>query len=329
MNRVYELGEAKIANMEFHLTINYKIILQMKKLITVCLLLLLAVSIFPQDLLVRMDGTQKKGKILAADSVKILMEKAGLLGRKTEVIPFGEVKSFVLRDNQAAWLGDSASRKIMIAAPSPAERYAMLPRFRVYAGGGYVYRTAPIAGGLTPAYVDYIRRSKSGMDWNAGASWFFSEHYGLTVDFSHFRSIVTAFDMPVYSGDIVIDTSDLQDLYKMSYANLQMTRRFFLARQRLILITGAGAGFNAYSDHAIVGKKAILIRGNAIGLNAGLSLDYYLYKGLTLGVDLSYIYAGMKNITANGVKYKLSDYTGQKSESLSRLQWNIGLRTYF
>lgn len=303
----------------------------MKKPITICLLFLfsVSVSIFPQDLLVKMDGTQRKGKILAADSVKILMEKSGLLGRKTEIIPFGEVKSFALRDNQSAWLGDSASRKKMISVPSPSERYAMLPRFRIYAGGGYVYRTAPVAGGLTPAYADYIRRSKSGMDWNAGIIWFFSEHYGLTVDFSHFRSIVTAFDMPVYSGDIVIDTADLQDLYNMSYANLQLTRRFFLARQRLILITGAGAGFNIYSDHAIVGSKSILIQGNALGLNAGLSLDYYLYKGLTVGIDMNYMYAGMKNIAANGIKYKLIDYTGQKSESLSRLQWNIGLRTYF
>ena len=301
----------------------------MKKLIPVCLLLLVTVSIFPQDLLVKIDGTQRKGHILAADSVKILMEKTGLPGRKIEVIPFGEVKCFALREGRSTWIGDSASRKKMIPVPSPAERYAMLPRLRVYAGGGYVYRTAPVAGGLSPAYVDYIRRSKSGMDWNAGVNWFFSEQYGLSVDFSHFRSIVTAFDMPLYSGDIVIDTADLQDLYKMSYASMQLTRRFFLAHQRLILITGAGTGFNAYSDHAIVGSKSILIQGNALGLNADLSLDYYLYKGLTLGMDINYIYAGMKNITANGVKYKLIDYTGQRSENLSRLQWNIGLRSYF
>ena len=282
-----------------------------------------------QDLVVKADNIQIPCLVVSVDHNRLILEKKGIFSQLMQELPMQEVKAYYLHPNSMALYSDSLQAEDQPSAAGPDERYAMLPKIRLYGGSGFSYRTAPVAAGLPAVLTDYFKRSKYGIQWNAGFDWYFSEKYGIGAGFSHFHALVTAFNMIMYFNGSPYDTANLQDYYRMSYADLHLSRRMLMARQHICLVVSAGAGYTGYSDQAVVASNAVLIKGSSLGLSAGLSLDYHIFKGLTLGMDAGFIYGSMRNIVANGIKYRLIDYTGQKYENLSRFNMGLELRYYY
>ena len=186
---------------------------------------------------------------------------------------------------------------------------------------GYAYRLWESSSQATPAQRDYENRAKHGLILGGEVAAFPWEHLGLGVVFNQFHSAV--------SGHNLEEEEDLNDFSRDSYLIRYAGPVLYFKREagNFAALAQIGAGCFFYANDHATGDFPGVIQSQVPGIQAGLSLDYRIFRYAGIGITARAMHGLVKWVDYNGIHISLSEL--QVADiSLTRLDVAVGIRLY-
>jgi hypothetical protein len=189
--------------------------------------------------------------------------------------------------------------------------------------GGYAFRTAKFADGLSSDYKNYLRKLSRGPVLGANLRFDIDKMYTIGIHYNRFMSsnAVQAYmydDYGNYFEGIVSDRHTI-NFFAMTagyqYISQNEKHRFFF--DYLI-------GYMNYYDIGEQFGDKFTIDGATLGMGMVFDYDYMLSKHVGIGAGLSYYSAALSKMNVNGYENNL----GKNKEGLQRLNFKAGIRFY-
>lgn len=205
----------------------------------------------------------------------------------------------------------------------------VFPHFRFAVDGGWQYRTAKTASGISAEWEDHYNKMKSGFHYDIQAAYFFTEIMGIEPMFSqqlfgHSLGYVTLADE--YGNPI--DSGDFNEKITFNYIGANYLLRLFDSKKKNCWLLSIGLGYIGYNDRLLFENvENTKITAATFGTNMSIGYDIGLSKELALGFKVSLMGGTFSNYkqTINGITTNetMSENT---AEGLGTIKLSIGLR---
>lgn len=203
-----------------------------------------------------------------------------------------------------------------------AER--LLPRFNLSANFGYGWRTAKMADGLSREEKDYLDKLMSGIVWNAAASYYFKDNYGVGLSYSAYSASASGIGTSLATGESgMLKTDDM-----ITYVGPAFLMRYS-QNQKWIFNVSLGIGYIGYSSTSKLKGEKSKITGSSVGFESVLGAEYKFAQNWGIGASFS-ANSGMLNkltVNSNGQKQTIDLHKDEK-EGLGQIRLSLGLRYY-
>jgi hypothetical protein len=277
----------------------------MKKNLIILMIIIIALQQFTvsaQDLLVTADGDSLNCRItkIKGDYVYFTFKHQNEV--RNTLLPKPQVKYYQYNYHSIA---DVQSHQIVGYKPE-------FQHVRLAVSGGWSYRTAPIAKGLDPGEIEYVKKLRHGLNFSMDASYFFSEMFGAGVKYDLFK----ASNSTLWGEDHI----------SINYAGPVFAMRFFNQSKTNCWLINYSIGYMGYTDRGKAAGIPELIKGSTVGTVIDIGYDIALSKNWSACLQLSMLSGILTEYdeTINGITQtiKLED----QKEGLMRLNISIGLR---
>jgi hypothetical protein len=223
----------------------------------------------------------------------------------------------------------------LISYSANAQRYRGYnddyPKIRLALQGGWSYRTAGVSKDVQPILRDYLKGLKSGYNYGANATFFFSRAFGVGIEYNSFHC------KNQLDGLIIIDTvtkkkrtGSLEDNITINFFGASITGREVFGRTDNFNAWGSfSLGYISYKDDGVT-IDPIYITGWTVGVGTSLGLDVALSKEISIGAQVSYLRGVLLSATYTyPAGTSTIDFEDGKGEDISRIDVSGGLRLLF
>lgn len=197
--------------------------------------------------------------------------------------------------------------------------------------GGWSYRLAKLSDQISPDFVDYGNKLKSGYHIGADLNYFWRENMGVGLQYSRFGSKgsmdnVTATDMA--TGEI-IGQGEISDNIVINFIAPSFNYRYILPSRKAALQAHYALGYLSYNNNSKVINEDLKITAQSFGVSLGAHVI------IPLGQRLSFIIGGtlvggnfrkLKVKHANGTTQTIEAEKDNERENVSRIDLSAGLR---
>lgn len=287
----------------------------MKNLLIIAFMLLIANSIYSQDLIVTHDGDSINCKITKVKTENIYFTFKYKNEIRNTLLPIAKVKTHQFNYYQT---NEVPKEKVV--------GYQNYQHFRLAVNGGYSYQTAKVAESVPSDFKDYIRALKSGYHLGGDITYFFTEPLGFGVKYHLFKSSNSMDNIYIEESDGHRTYGKMSDDVTISFLGPSFSTRVLSYDKRNSFLMNIALGYMQYANDKVVIDK-YKMTGSTVGLSFDFGYDIGLTKNLSLGLQLSFL-------TGTLFKYDLNDGTTTETikldqgeyESLNRIDLSVGLR---
>jgi hypothetical protein len=287
----------------------------MKKIITILFLSSLFYSVSAQDLIVTNEGDSINCKIKQIKDKCLYFTFKHKDEVRNTLLQVSQVKSFKY-----------GYYKIHEVPEDYVLRNEIYPHFRFAITGGYSYRVAKMAANMPATYKDYVDNLRSGYHVDADLTYFFNELYGCGLKYSYNHSENSEQNISYPTGG----SGYLEDNVSIHFIGPSFSFRTLDQTTRNSFYMNMAIGYLGYLDDGKIASNALTLKGSTLGIAYDLGYDIGISKNMTLGFQFSYLtgtltqYEMTSGYSTQTVKLDKNSY-----ESLSRLDFSVGLRIYW
>ena len=149
----------------------------MRNILIIALLILIANTIYSQDLIVTNDGDSINCKITKVKTDNIYFTFKHKDEIRSTLLPKSSVKTHQFQYYQTS---EVPKEKVV--------GYENYQHFRLAVNGGYSYQTAKVAENVPSDFKDYIKELKSGYHFGGDLTYYFTEPLGFGIKYYLFKS---------------------------------------------------------------------------------------------------------------------------------------------
>ena len=288
----------------------------MKKTLILLLFVIVANSIYSQDLIVTNDGDSINCKITKVKTDNIYFTFKHKNEVRSTLLPVSSVKEHLFDFYQ---LSEVPKDKVI--------GYENYPHLRIAVSGGYSYMTAKVAETVPSDFKNYVKELKSGYHLGGDITYYFSEIFGAGGKYFVFKSSNSMDN--IYAENLVtgeITYGNMSDDLTTSFIGPMFSSRFLNHNKKNAFLMNASLGYLGYSNDKIFIDK-YKITGGTMGMSLDLGYDIEFSEKLSLGFQLSFVSGTLFEYNVNdGVKTEKIKLNTGEYESLSRIDFSIGLR---
>lgn len=287
----------------------------MKTILASILFLVLANSVFSQDLIVTNDGDSINCKITKVKAGNIYFTFKHKDEIRNTLLPVSSVK-----DHQFDFYKTSEVPKGKVV------RYENYQHFRIAINGGYSYQTAKIAESVPANSKDYIKKLKSGYHFGGDLTYYFTEPLGFGIKYNLFKSSNSLDNLYVEDMDGNLTPVEISDNLTITYIGPTFSTRMLNHDKSNAFLGNISLGYMEYSNNRVLGDK-YKMSGSTLGMALDIGYDIGLSENLSLGFQVSFLTGTLFKFSMNDgtttqtIKLKESEY-----ESLNRIDFSVGLR---
>ena len=190
---------------------------------------------------------------------------------------------------------------------------------------GYSYRMAKVGENIPSVFKDYVNKLKSRFNIAANISYFFSEEYGICLDYSRFMTSNSMGGVYIYDPISMTTRGPgiMEDDIAISFFGIGMAGRKIFSDGDILLIGNFSLGIASYNNDAKLLDDSYKIEGSTFAYSGLLSLDFMVSRNWALGFGISYLGGTLKDAKVNGESANLGE------ENLFRLDFNAGVKFYY
>ncbi|MDR1161049.1 MAG: hypothetical protein LBK45_01795 [Tannerellaceae bacterium] len=193
------------------------------------------------------------------------------------------------------------------------------PRIRLAVTGGWSDRIGHLPENVSPLINDYLQELKSGFHYEAGLSYYFSEHLGAGFKYNEYVSS--------NSDDGSMGYGKLSDRIRINYIGPVFSTRFLNRTKKNCLLMDVGIGYLGYHDKALFASEKLTLTGSTAGFYWSIGYDIGISRNLALGFQVSLISGLMSEYkSSNGIYTNVIKLDKDSRESLTHIDLSIGLR---
>jgi hypothetical protein len=205
----------------------------------------------------------------------------------------------------------------------------IFPHFRVAVDGGWQYRTAKLADGMSVDLQKHYRKMKSGFHYDLQAAYFFTESMGVEAMFSQqfFGNNLGYGDLTDEYGNS-IGSGNFNEKISFNYVGANYLIRLFDSKKKNSWLFSIGFGYMGYNDRLFFDNVERLKRtAGTLGANMSAGYDIGLSENFGIGFKFSLLGGSVKNYkqTRDGITTN-ETMPDNISEGLGTIKLSIGLR---
>lgn len=189
--------------------------------------------------------------------------------------------------------------------------------------GGYAFRTARFADGLTNDYKDYLRKLMRGPVLGANVRFNIDNMYSIGVHYDRFMSSNAAYAY-MYDNDGNYIEGSVSDDHTINFIAASFGYFMYSKNQKHRFFAEYLFGYMNYVDNSVEFGDAYTLDGATFGMGAVIDYDYMLSKHVGIGAGVSYYWGALSKININGYEQNL----GKNREGLQRVNLKAGVRFY-
>lgn len=285
-----------------------------KQMMLFLVVLFLSLTGKSQDLIVTVGGDSLNCKISKIKQEYILYKYLNKGKIRKSLLPLYEVTHY-----EYNYYGSAIHPGLFDNNP---ENY---PDVRIDFTGGYSYRLAKISDDITTLEKEYMNKLKSGYHLGIGATYYFSEQYGVGLKYVYQKSSNEA--------DVVASTpgghaqyGKMSDNIRISFIGPYFSTRMFNFKGKNSFNINLGLGYLDYYDKAVL-IDPFTIKGGTVGMCMDIGYDIGQTDNFAIGFQLSYIVGALsKYKISNGLSAQTIELDKDSYEGLSRIDFSIGIR---
>lgn len=285
----------------------------MKTLVICCLLLLVTVVTYAQDLIITREGDIINCKITKqqSDFVYFIYKQDGEV--RHTLLP---VERITKLQKDYFSIPDVALEDI----PKEVKRTNYI-RFAI--DGGWGYRTAKVYNFGNSEMKDYLKKLRSGFSLAFSLQHYWGENWGAGIDYSLFRA--THSQKNLYTADGYL--SNVEDNINIQFLGPACYSRIASEDARKAFYFGVAMGCVWYVDKGKFSGEELKITGASFGMNCSVAYDIAVAKHMALGFKLSTVVGTLSRIkySLGGVKETIK-LPEDEYESLSYINLCVGIR---
>ncbi len=165
------------------------------------------------------------------------------------------------------------------------------------------------------------------------AQYFFKPQLGAGVKYifySNSAQLDENVSLPMNGDGVSLFYGPVKEHFYVNYVGPAFCSREFFGMQKKWALTSLfSVGYVHYRNEVVLPDLAMLMTGSTVGLHGAIGVEYNLTRNIALGLDLSYMYAVLSNVTLTNGKSTKKDDLEDKKENLSRLDLGLNLKFYF
>jgi hypothetical protein len=287
----------------------------MKKLFVILALILIAGSLFSQDLIVTNEGDSINCKITKVNLDNIYFTFMHKMEVRNTLLPKSGIKTHKFDFYQSSEV--------------PKDRVAGIQnykKFRLALNGGYSYQTAKVAESVPSDFKDYINELKSGYHLGVDATYFFSETLGFGLKYSRFLTSNSINNIYVTDEEGFTRTGKMSDDLTISFFGPTFSSRLLNHDKTNAFLMSVAIGYLSYSNDKVIIDN-FKMTSNTMGLSIDMGYDIGLSENLSLGVQISYLMATLTQFELDdGHTKQTIELEEGEYEGLNRIDLSVGLR---
>ena len=287
----------------------------MKKTLILFLLIIIANSIYSQDLIVTNDGDSINCKItkIRANNVYFTFKHKNEI--RNTMLHLSNIEDFRYH---YYYISDFYEDDII--------GYDNFQRLKFAINGGYSYRIGRLHEDIPSDLKNYFKELKSGYHFGGDITYYFTEFIGVGGKCSIFKSSNSI------DGEIVMTVAGITRNGKMSdnetitFIGPLFSNRFLNRNKSNALFTNVSLGYLGYLDNMVLIDK-YQIKGNTVGFAFDIGYDIGLSKNFSVGFQFSLLLGSLSKYSLNdGMRIETVELEKDNYENLSRIDFSIGLR---
>lgn len=193
-------------------------------------------------------------------------------------------------------------------------------RTRIALNGGWGYRTARTSPYVPAEYRDLINGLRSGFNYSADFTYYFSEHFGAGAKYNHFSTSVSTKGDSSYMGIKEMNVG-------ITFIGGSAGARIYNRAHSGALIIGLSLGYLGYSETGIIENKSYKATGGTFGGVWDLGYDFQITDKIAVGAQLSLLSGVLRSYTkeSNGTRETIN-LNSDQYENLGRIDISGGIR---
>jgi hypothetical protein len=238
-----------------------------------------------------------------------------------------EIRNTLLSVNQVA----VQHKNYFSVSEVPANyRYKeVFPRFRVALDGGWQYRTAKLADGMSADLQEHYRKMKSGFHYDLQAAYFFTESMGVEAMFSQqFFGNNSGYGELTDAEGNLIGSGGFNEKISFNYVGANYLIRLFDSRKKNSWLFSVGFGYMGHNERLFFdGVERMKITAGTLGTNISVGYDIGLSENFSIGLKLSLLGGSFRNYkqTRDGITTN-ETMPDKTSEGLGTIRLSAGFR---
>ena len=287
----------------------------MRNILIIALLILIANTIYSQDLIVTNDGDSINCKITKVKTDNIYFTFKHKDEIRSTLLPKSSVKTYQFQYYQTS---EVPKEKVV--------GYENYQHFRLAVNGGYSYQTAKIAESVPSDFKDYIKELKSGYHFGGDLTYYFTEPLGFGIKYYLFKSSNSLDN--IYVEDINGNRTygKMSDDLNISFIGPIFSTRLLSHDKKNAFLMNLSLGYMGYSNDKVIIDK-YKMTGSTMGLSFDVGYDIGLSENLSLGFQISFLTGTLFEYDWNdGTKTETIKLEKGEYESLNRIDFSVGLR---
>lgn len=189
--------------------------------------------------------------------------------------------------------------------------------------GGYAFRTARFASGMTSDYKDYLRKLMRGPVLGANVRFNVDNMYSIGIHYDRFMSKNAAYAY-MYDDDGNYYEGTISDDHTINFIAASFGYFMYSKNSKHRFFAEYLIGYMNYVDNAVEFGEAYTVKGATLGMGAVIDYDYMLSEHVAIGAGVSYYFGALSKAYINGYEQNL----GNNREGLQRVNLKAGVRFY-
>lgn len=287
----------------------------MRDIFIITAFILLANSIYAQDLIVTNKGDSINCRITKVKTDKIYFTFKHNNEIRSTLIPMIDVSNHQFDYYQTS---EVPKEKIV--------NHKNYQQFKFAINGGYSYQTARVGGNVPSDFKNYVKQLKSGYHFASDLTYYISEPLGFGLKYLLFRSSNSLDN--IYRDDLNgnREYGKMSDDLKIWFFGPTFSTRLLSHDKSNAFNINLSLGYMGYSNNKVIVDK-YKMTGSTIGFSYDIGYDFGLSENLSLGFQVSYLSGNLFEYDWNdGIITKTIELEEDQFESLNRLDFSIGLR---
>lgn len=193
-------------------------------------------------------------------------------------------------------------------------------RTRISMNGGWGYRFAKTSPNIPQQYRDVINGLRSGVNYGADFTYYFSEHLGAGIKYNHFGTSVSTGGDSAYLGIRNIDVG-------INFIGGTFGGRIYNKPHSGTFIISLSLGYLGYTEKGVISSTPYKATGGTFGGVWDIGYDFRITPKIAIGAQVSILSGVLRSYTVerNGTRETIS-LDQSEYENLARVDLSGGIR---